>query len=180
MSVMATSRLLTRADLDALPHDGLRHELIDGTFVMTPAPGMAHQDFVAALYRSLHTAVSGTDLKVMFAPIDVALDSNVVEPDIVIAPRHAFTERGLHVAPLLVVEVRSVSTAWIDQGRKRSLYEAAGVVHYWLADPAGPSMTMLTLVEGRYEQTAVVRGDEDLEVDQPFRVSLNPTRIAQG
>ena len=36
MSVMAI--MLTRDDLDALPDDGLRHELIDGTFVMTPRP----------------------------------------------------------------------------------------------------------------------------------------------
>jgi hypothetical protein len=41
MAAMA-SKTLTRADLDALPDDGLRHELIDGSFVMTPAPGMAH------------------------------------------------------------------------------------------------------------------------------------------
>ena len=37
MALMA-GRMLSRADLDALPDDGLRHELIDGSFVMTPAP----------------------------------------------------------------------------------------------------------------------------------------------
>jgi hypothetical protein len=34
---LVASRMLTRDDLDALPDDGLRHELIDGSFVMTPA-----------------------------------------------------------------------------------------------------------------------------------------------
>lgn len=38
MALMA-GRILTRDDLDAQPDRGLRHELIDGSFVMTPAPG---------------------------------------------------------------------------------------------------------------------------------------------
>ena len=64
MAVMA-SRMLSRADLDALPDDGLRHELIDGAFVMTPAPGMAHQDFAFASGKKLRTATEGADPKVL-------------------------------------------------------------------------------------------------------------------
>ena len=33
MSVMPVDNMLTRTDLDALPDDGLRHELIDGHYV---------------------------------------------------------------------------------------------------------------------------------------------------
>jgi Uma2 family endonuclease len=69
------------------------------------------------------------------APYGVVIGPHVVEPDIVVAPRAAFTERDLQTAPLLVVEVRSPSTAWLDEGRKRSLVEEAGVAYYWLADP---------------------------------------------
>lgn len=180
MSVMATSRMLTRQDLDALPDNGLRHELIDGAFVMTPAPGIGHQDFVAALYRTMHEALVGCDLKVMFAPVDVALGPHVVEPDLVVAEREAFTTRDLPTPPLLVVEVRSHSTAWIDEGRKLTLYEEAGVAHYWLADPAEPSITVLDLIDGRYEQTARGRGDEVLTVHKPFAIELVASRLAQG
>lgn len=134
MSVMA-ARELTRADLDALPDDGLRHELIDGAFVMTPAPGLPHQTLAFALARALHTASRGTELRVVMAPFDVVLGTNVVEPDILVAPRASFTERDLPTAPLLVVEVRSRSTARIDEVRKRSLYEEARVTHYWLGHP---------------------------------------------
>jgi Uma2 family endonuclease len=179
MAIMA-GRMLTRVDLDALPDDGLRHELIDGAFVMTPAPGMAHQDFAFALARMLHAATAGTDLKVMMAPYDVVIGSNVVEPDIVVAPRAAFMERDLPTAPLLVVEVRSPSTAWLDEGRKRSLYEESGVAHYWLADPAEPSITVLELVHGRYEQTACARGGEVLTLSSPFDIDLVPTRLVLG
>ncbi len=179
MALMA-SRMLTRADLDALPDDGLRHELIDGSFVMTPAPGMAHQDFTFALARALHAAAEGTNLKVMMAPYDVVIGPQVVEPDIVIAPRAAFTERDLQTAPLLVVEVRSPSTAWLDEGRKRTLYEEAGVAHYWLADPAEPSIMLLELVDGRYEQTRFARGDEVLSIRRPLAIDVIPTSLAQG
>jgi Uma2 family endonuclease len=179
MAVMA-GRMLTRVDLDALPDEGLRHELIDGAFVMTPAPGMAHQDFAFALARMLHMATAGTDLKVMMAPYDVVIGSNVVEPDILVAPRAAFTERDLPTAPLLVVEARSPSTAWLDEGRKRSLYEESGVAHYWLADPAEPSITVLELVQGRYEQTACPRGEEALTLDKPFPIDVVPARLVLG
>ena len=180
MAVMAPSRMLTRADLDALPQDGLRHELIDGAFVMTPAPGFAHQNFAFALERALHDAAKGRDLVVVHAPFDVILGSNVVEPDILVAPRSVFTERDIPTAPALIVEVRSPSTAWLDEGRKRSLYEQSGVVHYWLADAQAPSITVLELINGRYERTAMATGDEVLTITRPFPITVTPSRLARG
>ncbi len=180
MSLMATGRLLTRADLDALPDDGLRHELIDGAFIITPAPGVPHQAMVAGLYRALWTASTGTDLTVLFAPLDVLLGPNVVEPDIIVAPRTAFTERDLPTAPLLAVEVRSPATGWLDEGRKRTLYEESGVASYWLVDPDTPAITILELRNGRYEQVATAHGDQTIEVTAPFPISLNPTDLARG
>jgi hypothetical protein len=47
MSAMAT--LFTRADRDALPVDGHRHELLDGGFFVTPSPGFAHHSVVMRL-----------------------------------------------------------------------------------------------------------------------------------
>ncbi len=180
MSVMATSNLLTRADLDALPDDGLRHELIDGAFVMTPAPGLPHQTISGALYRALWSASVRTDLKVIYAPFDVVLGPSVVEPDIIVAPHTAFTERDLPTPPLLAVEVRSSSTGWLDEGRKRTLYEESGVASYWLVDPDTPAITILELLNGRYEQVAAAHGDQTIEVTAPFPISLNPTDLARG
>lgn len=180
MAVMATGNLLTRADLDALPDDGLRHELIDGAFVMTPAPGVPHQRFAFALARALHAAAENTDLEVLLAPLDVVLGPHVVEPDIVVAPRTAFTQRDLPSAPLLAVEVRSSSTGWLDEGRKRTLYEEYGVASYWLVDPDAPSITILELTDGRYAQVATAHGDQTIEVSTPFPLKLNPAGLAHG
>lgn len=178
MAVMTVDSMLTREDLDALPDDGLRHELIDGTFVMSPSPGVGHQRMSVELLVMLRSACQGTGLQVLHAPLDVVLGSSVVEPDLLVAPTAAFTEKDLPVAPLLVVEIRSLSTAWLDQGRKRSLYEEHGVAHYWLADPSEPSLTVLDLVDGRYVQTAHAVGDQTIALTLPFAVTLNPAALA--
>lgn len=180
MAVMAVNNLLTREELDALPDDGLRHELIDGAFIMTPAPGVGHQDMSAAIYRVLWSAVRGTELKVLYAPVKVALGANVVGPDLVVAPTADFTERDLPVPPLIVVEIRSPSTAWIDEGRRRTLYEEAGVTSYWLADPSAPSITVLELDDGRYVEVSHATGDQSIAVAAPVQVTLNPAELARG
>jgi Uma2 family endonuclease len=78
------------------------------------------------------------------------------------------------------VEVRSPSTAWLDEGRKRSIYQEWGVAHYWLADPAEPSITILDLVDGRYEQAEFARNDEVLTVSKPLAMDVTPGKLVQG
>ena len=58
---------LTRADLDAMPDDGRRHELIDGVIVVSPAPHWRHQDVVFSLAKLLSEHCP-RDLKVGIAP----------------------------------------------------------------------------------------------------------------
>ena len=48
---------MTRADLEAIPDDGHRYELIDGVLVVSPAPSREHQRaqmrLIGALLRVL-------------------------------------------------------------------------------------------------------------------------------
>src|SRR5437762_13106778 len=46
-------RPFTRADLDAMPDDGRRHEIIDGVLIVSAAPGRLHQRAVFRLARLL-------------------------------------------------------------------------------------------------------------------------------
>ena len=176
MAAMVTGEL-TRADLDAMPEDGRRYELIDGCIVVTPAPGLGHQRLVRALTRALDDALDGTYLEVIPAPYDVLLGRNVVEPDLVVAPSEAFRERDLATPPVLMVEVRSASTGWIDTGRKREIYESAGVASYWLVDPTGPSITVLELVDGRYREVGAATGEEVIDVARPVPMRLCLARL---
>ena len=180
MAVMVTTHSLTRADLDALPDDGLRHELIDGHFVMTPAPGSNHQTISGALYRRLWSALQGTGLKVLTAPFDVVLGSHVVEPDLVVAPESDITSDDLPAPPLLVIEILSPGTAQLDRGRKRDVYAEAGIHHYWIVDPDVPALTVYELTDDTYAETAHANGDQALIVEQPVDLRLTPTDLLRG
>ncbi|MET7279622.1 Uma2 family endonuclease [Kribbella sp. NPDC005582] len=131
MNTLPWSRPLTRADLDAWPEDGRRHELIDGCLLLTPVPTLAHQSAVGELSVCLHEARRSGDL-VLHGPFDVVLAADtVVRPDLVVAPRAAYTERDLPVAPDLIVEVLTTNTRWIDLHVRFHRYEQAGVAAYW-------------------------------------------------
>jgi Uma2 family endonuclease len=177
VTTLPRGRDMTRADLDALPDDGWRHELIDGALVMTPAPGYRHQDVVGHLYLIL-TAACPPDMKVMLAPFDVALAENtVVEPDLLVARRSHFTGRDLPAAPLLAVEVLSPSTRHIDLSLKKSRYETAGCPSYWVVDPVGPTVWIWELEDGRYVERVRVTGETEVRTEQPFPVTFRPSDL---
>ena len=56
VTTLPRSRPLTRADLDAMPDDGHRYELIDGALIVTPAPSVGHQFSVGRLHLLLAAA----------------------------------------------------------------------------------------------------------------------------
>jgi Uma2 family endonuclease len=177
VTLLPQSRPLTRADLDAMPDDGHRYELIDGALIVTPAPGRKHQAVVGELYVLLHAACPA-DLQVLLAPFDVALAvDTVVQPDLLVARRSDFTERDLPTAPLLAVEVLSPSTRHIDLSLKRTRYEVAGVRSYWVVDPLAPSLVAWRLVGGEYVEQAHVVGDEVFRADVPMHMELAPTDL---
>jgi Uma2 family endonuclease len=129
----------TTAMVRALPDDGLRHEVIHGEHVVTPAPSWTHQDAVGELVARLRAYLSEHRVgHVKFAPADVEFDEhNMVEPDVFVVPlvggkrpRAWEDVRAL----LLVVEVLSPSTARTDRLAKRRLYQQHGVPEYWIVD----------------------------------------------
>ncbi|GAB3932003.1 Uma2 family endonuclease [Kribbella albertanoniae] len=168
---------LTRADLDLMPDDGRRYELIDGNLLVSPAPVPQHQRAVGAIYRLLYAACP-EDLEAFFAPVDVALGPDtVLQPDLLVARRDDFSERDLPVAPLLAVEVLSPSTRRFDLMVKWSTYQDAGCAAYWVVDPDTPSLIAWELRDGAYVQVAKVTGDESATLTSPFEVTVVPANL---
>ncbi|MFC7621025.1 Uma2 family endonuclease [Microlunatus sp. GCM10028923] len=173
-------RALTRDDLAAMPDDGHRYELIDGTLIVTPAPNFGHQSTSGALYLVLRMACP-TEYQVLYAPFDVAIsEKTVLQPDLLVARRSDFSARDLPKAPLLAVEILSPSTRHIDLGLKRSRYEAAGCPSYWVIDPAVPSIMAWELTDGRYELAGEAKGEEPLRLSSPYPVEIVPARLLDG
>jgi Uma2 family endonuclease len=176
-SALPQSRPLTYDDLAAMPDDGHRYELIDGTLIVTAAPSMLHQRAVARLLRLLVDSCP-PELEVFVAPFDVVLSARtVMEPDVLVARRAELTERNLPAPPMLAIEVLSPSTRRIDLGTKKLAFEAAGVPSYWVVDPDEPSLTAFELEGGAYRQVAVVVGDDGWEAGQPFEVRVVPRTL---
>jgi Uma2 family endonuclease len=145
MTIHSTPRKMTYQDLLKLPDDLLRHELIDGEHIVSPAPIVKHQRVVLNVARIISNFVLPRGLgEVFVAPLDVLFSQfDVVEPDVLyVSAENArrVGERFVDGAPDLVVEVLSPSSRRIDKVRKLRLYEAHGVPEYWLADPEPDTM----------------------------------------
>lgn len=161
--------------LQLLDDSDVRYELIDGSIVVNPPAGFAHGDVLASVFAALR----------LNAPAELAViadygfyydEPSFLIPDFTVARREDCQEKGIFVAPLLVVEVLSKSTRRRDLTVKRSIYAEAGVPSYWLVDPVEPSLTVLTLTDGVYVETARVAGSEPLTVDVPVEVTLRLQR----
>lgn len=163
---------LTRADLDAMPDDGRRHELLDGVLIVTPAPVTRHQRVVTRLWRLLDEACP-VGLEVFVAPFDVALsDDTVLQPDVLVARIDDLTDRDLPKPPVLAVEVLSPSTRRYDLLLKKSRYEAAGTPSYWVVDPDEPSIVAWELNNGTYVESGRAAATEMLKLTLPFPVRV--------
>ena len=139
MHMPSLKRTWTVDDLQDLPDDGNRYEVIDGELFVTPASSLTHQRAVLELSRIL-----GDYLKreragdLVIGPADVVFSGERgVQPDLFVIPfvngRRArrFDEvRRL----LLAVEVLSPSTARADRVVKRTLFRDQGVPEFWIID----------------------------------------------
>jgi Uma2 family endonuclease len=86
MTTLPWGRPLTCADLDAMPDDGHRYELIDGTLIVSPAPRPLHQRVVTRVWRLLDDARPDDSFEVFVAPLDVILsDDTLLQPDVLVA-----------------------------------------------------------------------------------------------
>ncbi|GAA3437373.1 Uma2 family endonuclease [Kutzneria kofuensis] len=178
MDTYMPSGPLTVADLEVMPDDGRRYELIDGMLFVSPAPGLRHQKMVAQMIVRLESACPD-DLHVLPAPFAVqTANDNEVQPDVLVARNEDLTEKNLPVAPLLAVEVLSPSTTLYDLNTKKAAYQRMGVQSYWVVDPLDPRLTVFELAEaGEYELVADVKGDDAYDAERPFPVRVAPADL---
>ncbi|MHB8264205.1 MAG: Uma2 family endonuclease [Acidimicrobiales bacterium] len=178
IAATAPPRTFTASDLDTIKDDGYRREVIEGRLIVTPSPIGEHQNAAGRLFSLLDRhCVSG--FKVMIAPYDWRpTGGDSLQPDLMVIRDSDYNPKGFQLAtPLLVVEVRSESTAIYDATEKRSRYESLSVPAYWIVDPADPSLVALHLIDGRYVEVARVSGAEPYQAEQPYPVSIVPNEL---
>jgi Uma2 family endonuclease len=131
---MPATEFWTIEQLDRLPDDGNRYEVLDGELLVTPGPSDIHDEFVSWLIMELVPFVAANGLGRVSGRGVVQLRGSQLEPDLTV--RATGPLRGWKHAPLpiLVVEVLSRSTRNRDLGKKREFYTSSGIAEYWIVD----------------------------------------------
>ncbi|MGP4016374.1 Uma2 family endonuclease [Saccharopolyspora sp. 5N708] len=183
MSINVGSRRFTAQDLETMPDDGRRYELVDGELLVSPAPGWPHQEALGELFVRLRQA-SPAEFRVLTAPYAVRQDIfTELLPDLLVARHADLTLRNLAKAPVLAVEVASPSSRLNDASLRKAAYARLGTRHFWLVDPdlEVPTVTAWELIGGSdYQRIARVVDDEIFQPQRPFPVRFSPADLIAG
>lgn len=174
--------MVTVADLDAMPDDGNRYEVIEGEIFVSRAPNLEHQRIVVNLLKDFLKYLDQNPIgEVLTGPGVIFSDYDGVIPDLVFI-RH---ERRREIAsgdritgaPDLVSEILSPGTGNIQRDRvaKRQLYGKHGVLEYWIVDRENRVVEVYRLNERVLELVATfTERDEIISSVLPgFRCRVN-------
>lgn len=130
-----------------------REEIIVGNIVMmSPSPAWNHVSVSGSIYNIFFNYLRGKTCWVIPDGFDLHLSGkNHFIPDgMVVCDRDKIKPNWVEGSPDLVWEVLSPRTAKNDRWHKKNACEASGVPEYWIVDPAGQSIEVYLLQEGRY------------------------------
>jgi len=138
---MSTKPLATIADLELMPDDGNRYEIIEGEIIVSRSPSIIHQIIFGNLLTELRLFLRSNPIGVVLGGIGVIFDDlNGVIPDIVFVSNKKRDEiasgERINGAPDLVIEILSPGkeNARRDRVIKRQTYGNFEVSEYWIVD----------------------------------------------
>jgi Uma2 family endonuclease len=161
----------TRADLDRLPDDGNRYEVVDGELFVTPPPSEIHEAIAAWLSARLTVYVATHRLGVVHHPRAVMIShDSIVEPDLMVRPFQETFSGWQHAPhPILVVEIVSSATRRRDLVQKRDFYAAAMIPEYWIVDRVSRSVIRYSSGVATTETSILIwlpdSANDSLEID---------------
>lgn len=174
-ATMKTLRWTSR-DLELLPEDGKRYEIIDGELYVSKQPHLQHQIVCGKVFKLLEnwSDQAQTGLPI-FAPGLIFTDDEDVVPDVAWISNErlatAFQADGkLHSSPELVVEVLSPGSANERRDRevKLKLYSRRGAQEYWVVNWQERRLEVYRRQEG------VLELDRTLDEPDTLRSALLP------
>lgn len=155
---------LTVADIEQMPDDEFKYELIAGELFVSPPPAYRHQYVAGRINRRFLDYTDEHGGSTSHEPGVRYSDADYVEPDVVLLAADAVPGPGVtyvDAVPALLVEVSSPSTRSYDVVRKRALYERQGVPEFWFVDLEVDRIEVYRLGGGRYAAPLVVgRGEQ--------------------
>ncbi|MDT5031023.1 MAG: hypothetical protein QOC94_1194 [Actinoplanes sp.] len=170
----------TTDDLDALPEDGLRRELLDGVLLVSPSPTDIHQIIAGRLMVALEETCPDS-LQVTQAVEVRVSDRRSFIPDVLIATDEAAKRHARFYAPqevVLAVEVVSPTSQSIDRFMKPALYAKAGIPFYWMVETEGGLKVhtyKLKFEDEVYQPSGTFT--DAIKIDQPWRIDIPMARL---
>jgi Uma2 family endonuclease len=164
---------LTTDDLDALPEDGRRHELIDGVLIVS-TPTNIHQKIAMRLGVALEE-----DCPAQYdvtQAVEIRVDRrNAYVPDVMVTTVEA-AARGPNIFTsaevVLAVEIVSPSSTRMERIRKPGLYATAGIPFFWRVETRGGLVvhTHQLVAEKLYKKTGEF--GEMIDIDEPWPIKI--------
>lgn len=160
----------TTADLELLPDNGTRYEIIDGELFMSRSPHLSHQRTCGNVHFELQAWSRSTRLGEAFInPGIIFSDADNVEPDVIWISNEKLAvlvdESGhLTGAPELVVEVLSAGkeNERRDREAKLKLYSTRGVQEYWIVDWRSQKVEVYRRENAKLQLVATLFSNDEL------------------
>ena len=168
-------RAWTEADYLALGETISRIELIDGGLWVSPWPDIAHQAISYLLHAHLDPPAHLR--KVRSASVRLAAD-RIVIADLAVGWMARLGRVADAAEVAMVAEVVSRGSRTVDRSVKTTLYAAAGIDWYLLAEPdlpgyGGLALRLLRRRDDRYVEAAAAGPGGTLVSDQPFPIEVH-------
>lgn len=160
----------TVADLQQVPDDGMRYEIVNGSLSVTLPAGYRHNRRAQHVGLAL-LAAAPPDLAVLMTGTQaVELDDGDGPcPDVLVFRPADYMLAVPATAVVLVVEVTSPTDRSNDTVTKLERYARAGIPHYWVVDPDRIAVYELRPGEEHYRE---VQAGPRVRVTEPFPVEL--------
>ncbi len=160
----------TSADLEHMPDDGKRYEIIDGELTVSKQPDWHHQYTSGRIFRFLDQWNDQTLQGVaILAPGIIFADDDDVVPDVVwISVPTLIAAQGqdgkLYDAPEIAIEILSPGpkNERRDRETKLKLYARRGVQEYWIVDWRKRQIEVFRREQATLKQRAVFFVQDDL------------------
>lgn len=176
--------LVTVDDLQSMPDDGNRYEVIGGELFMSRASGLTHQRTSGKLYRLFGNYLDTNPIgEVLATPGVVFSEIDGVIPDIVFFTNERakliLSGERIIAAPDIIVEIVSPGSENQRRDRviKKQLYAKFGVREYWIADPESMTIEIIAWSAGAEAQTVVFHADDEIKSAVLPEFSFKVSRI---
>jgi Uma2 family endonuclease len=170
----------TTDDLDALPEDGIRRELIDGVIFVSPSPTVNHQIIAGRLMVALEETCPEEWVVTQGVEIRISRVRSLTQ-DVLVTTAAAAARNPSKFQPhevVLAVEIVSPTSRAMDRLMKPALYAQAGVPFYWRVEFEDDIVVHTHRLDpGREIYAPTGEHASTIESDQPWPISIPVARL---